>query len=602
MHKRIDKKRKLHVIPEKTHFEFIRLALEQSSLPEKSLLLGHLRSRSIETLIRWSQGLNPQLYDSASDYFEAAQISSLIKKVPFPKKCVPNLDPRKEGLDKFRASEERCRATNLAMQDDPLDRVVLHARHFIECVIGLEPPLVSILKKASITTGACVGVNGSSTNVGRKLLSKRWTVTSAARYYGYLMIGLNDQWAGLLRGYSAKNRTMSKLGRSYRRKVEVVTSNKITLVPKTATSERTIAIEPFINSCLQGGVDKFMKERLKQRTNINLYDQSRNQELARIGSVPTQLNPYVTIDLESASDTLAKEVVRRLVPSRWFSFLDDLRSHFYEMDGQNFLYEKFCSMGNGFCFPLETLIFSSLIYGVMKESEDPFPVMEKGSLCIDSEVLDFSVYGDDIICRSRISKRVIEVLNRFGFSVNTRKSFLEGPFRESCGADWFLGEDVRPVVVTKYLSKREHVVALHNAFYRSPTTEEWITPSLLKFLRDTIPAQALHLRPGREPGDTAFSVPLDLFMACSTSKWNRETFSWSWTEVIPVPVCDEGLVCSGGFARALSYGMMQGCKSEAPFALRYTEKRRRSRVCRPYKDGWHGQSFSDSLTNAPKSF
>jgi len=74
-------------------------------------------------------------------------------------------------------------------------------------------------------------------------------------------------------------------------------------------------------------------------------------------------------------------------------------------------------MGNGFTFPLETLIFWALTRAVC------------------GSTATVSAYGDDIICPSDRAEDVIAVLTEVGFSVNLEKSFWNGPFRESCGSD-----------------------------------------------------------------------------------------------------------------------------------------------------------------------
>ena len=84
-------------------------------------------------------------------------------------------------------------------------------------------------------------------------------------------------------------------------------------------------------------------------------------------------------------------------------------------------------MGNGFTFPLETLIFWALT----------------ASAC-EGDVDSVSVYGDDIICPRERADDVIDTLTMCGFKINLEKSFVEGPFRESCGCDYYKGIDIRP--------------------------------------------------------------------------------------------------------------------------------------------------------------
>jgi len=59
------------------------------------------------------------------------------------------------------------------------------------------------------------------------------------------------------------------------------------------------------------------------------------------------------------------------------------------------------------------------------------------------------VYGDDLIVPVDYVRSVIDVLELLGFKVNTGKSFWNGKFRESCGGDYYDGEDVTPVRVRR---------------------------------------------------------------------------------------------------------------------------------------------------------
>jgi hypothetical protein len=108
--------------------------------------------------------------------------------------------------------------------------------------------------------------------------------------------------------------------------------------------------------------------------------------------------------------------------------------------------EKFSSMGNGFTFELETLIFAALAAAV-------------SDLTLGENLF---VYGDDIIVPTHASSNVLAVLRTFGFTPNTKKTFTSGSFRESCGGDYFLGYDVRSVFLKSEPSSPVEWIALHN--------------------------------------------------------------------------------------------------------------------------------------------
>jgi hypothetical protein len=146
-------------------------------------------------------------------------------------------------------------------------------------------------------------------------------------------------------------------------------------------------------------------------------------------------------------------VVRFLLPHEWFERLDLCRSKVGFLDGKWLRYEKFSSMGNGYTFELETLIFWSLaISCVQLLGLNPFEVI---------------VYGDDIIVPSLAYDYLIEVLTFCGFTANSSKSFREGPFRESCGKDFYNGHEVRPFFQKESLSEVQTLFRLANGLRRA---------------------------------------------------------------------------------------------------------------------------------------
>lgn len=151
-----------------------------------------------------------------------------------------------------------------------------------------------------------------------------------------------------------------------------------------------------------------------------------------------------TIDLSSASDTVAASLVRAIVPLDWLHLFEVARSEYSNVEGEEIRLAKFSSMGNGYTFELESLLFYSICKAVGVESPQ--------------------VFGDDIIVPQGQSQCVIDALVCLGFSVNEDKTFLEGRFFESCGVDSFDGKDVRPFFLKgKYETFDFAVVRIANA-------------------------------------------------------------------------------------------------------------------------------------------
>jgi hypothetical protein len=63
-----------------------------------------------------------------------------------------------------------------------------------------------------------------------------------------------------------------------------------------------------------------------------------------------------------------------------------------------------------------------------------------------------SVYGDDIIIPTYAYEHLIQLLTALGFVINRDKSFGTGAFRESCGADYYYGINVRPFFLKESIS------------------------------------------------------------------------------------------------------------------------------------------------------
>lgn len=370
---------------------------------------------------------------------------------------------RKRAIDKWLATETRNEETNLRLLFNPLtseivegltwDRFLRTCRRFITDVIGETPQWTSDHEELIFPAGfdnlydwynqdertnpigdefPCGFSGGATTSrsrtfghPGRKYLGKA-DITSSAIPFFELWLEDCERWS---------------LSRS-RDDIRVVEGNVLFTVPKNSEIDRCACKEPDLNMYLQRGYGSVIRRNLK-RVGINLNDQSRNQRLAREGS---RYNSLATLDLSSASDSISYELVNCLLPEIWFTNLDCVRSHVTVIDGEVHRNEMFSSMGNGFTFELESLLFYAIARTVAYHEG------VKGVI---------SVYGDDIIVPKEIAHKLVSVMEFLGFQVNPDKSFIEGPFRESCGGHYYLGEDVTPFYVK---AKPERLVdAIHLA-------------------------------------------------------------------------------------------------------------------------------------------
>lgn len=286
-------------------------------------------------------------------------------------------------------------------------------------------------------------------------------------------------------------------------KVEFIRGNSFFTVIKDALTDRGCGKEPSINIFYQLGLGSEMKRLLRTWGLDLMLGQDVHRRVACSASLSGRL---ATIDLRQASDTMCRALVRLLLPPRWFEVLDALRSPTTNVDGKTVYLEKFSSMGNGFTFELETVLFAAIAFTACRGAAVP------GKSLL--------VYGDDIIVPTVFAKDVMSSLSFLGFTVNETKSFVSGAFRESCGGDFYDGVAVRPFHLKELPSEPQHYIALANGIYRLGHSDQGgcrmhnLRRSWFRVL-DQIPA---HIRSCRGPKDLG-----DLVITDSEERW---TIRW----------------------------------------------------------------------------
>lgn len=235
----------------------------------------------------------------------------------------------------------------------------------------------------------------------------------------------------------------------------IVEGNKVVTVPKNAKTERTIAVEPTMNMYIQKGIGGLIRRRL-HKVGVNLQDQSINQTLALKGSLTGSL---ATLDLKAASDGVSWFLCQELLPPDWVSAIKLCRSPTGILpDGSSHYYRKVSSMGNGFTFELESLIFWALI-----ESCCDYLGLHGATI---------SVYGDDLIIPTEAVSLTLDILRCLGFEPNMSKSFWSGEFRESCGEHYSHGSNVSPFYIRKNIEDPHDHILVANLL------REWASANL----------------------------------------------------------------------------------------------------------------------------
>jgi hypothetical protein len=255
-----------------------------------------------------------------------------------------------------------------------------------------------------------------------------------------------------------------------------VEGNSINFADKTNECSRVICTEASVDMIFQLGIGLIIEDRLYEYFGIKLDTQPVfNGELARRYA---RRNDGFTIDLSEASNSIGLSMCKTYFPANPLAFLCMFRapkSNIMEGNKKRAIeLNMLSSMGNGYTFPVETLIFASIVEASARvegiklyKSEQPAPKLQFDSRpdVLRAHVKGFpgnwGVFGDDIVAPSSILHSVSRLLKILGFRLNMSKSFVEGPFRESCGSDWFHTSEVRGVYIKSLLTPQQRYAAIN---------------------------------------------------------------------------------------------------------------------------------------------
>jgi len=373
----------------------------------------------------------------------------------------------KAAVDKFKLVNEAQKCWLFdpdRLSSDVQDILQLARRLFVQQTTDSEG-----FSKLSLNKAFNLGDVGPGASVGAKsndILSKLFMSKLTATHPTLLMlyreaIFNNTRWK------SAELMREIECG-----KLKVVQGSNLFTVPKDTEIARVAFTEPTLNMWGQLGYGDLINKLLVRYHSIDIRNQPPiNSWFARAGSLNQR---FGTIDLQSASDTIGLHFCEWLLPPKMYNDLCFLRSKYARVPGERKLLElhMISTMGNGFTFPLQTLIFANLVLATYIHTRTPvYDVFNKRR---------YGVFGDDIICDSSVYDLVIQVLEASGFKPNLNKSFNVGRFRESCGTDYFAGINVRAVYLKKCTvdahvyslinrllmwSGRHHVSLLHTTNY-----------------------------------------------------------------------------------------------------------------------------------------
>jgi len=448
------------------------------------------------------------------------QFMALGSKFPFKgldDKCKEN------ALNRFWESEQQCANTNARFRivEKQFDKtgyeyeLINEVRRIISSVLGQSVP-IDIITQAELRFGPGSAVNTVPLKPEETTrffkLRHPLACNYESRSYLCALVSMHPAWIEASRfAYDLPPAIDldSELAIIRNMVSPSFESNKITFVPKNATMHRTIAIEPSGQVTLQMILGNFIRKQLK-KAGLDLDTQQNNRALARL----CKTLGLCTIDLAMASDTLATAIVKCLLPEAWFKLFDTFRSKRGECNSANepfsVIYEKFSSMGNGFTFELESLIFWAIAKATIRLS---------GVQGIDSKNY-VKVFGDDIIIPAIFNDQCCENLQFFGFGINVDKSFASGLFYESCGADFYDSQPVRPFFLRRDIRSLKDFHYVYNSLVNlSILQHRGDLHDLINFILSKIPKRLrmfgpLHLYPSQDLYGHDRQVELEGHLAC----------------------------------------------------------------------------------------
>ncbi len=397
----------------------------------------------------WSGSSSPFPGQNLRDYSMTCLWNSILKK--FQDKL--EADANQRALDLFLEVNESCRLFSWdTSQQTEIDAIAIgEARSFIHEFFfpdysrgSFRGPLLNVRK---IFDGFGVGPGSNIGTRSNDFYSKIGTSVMTASSQELL-----DTFKHLTSSDPMWSLVESK--RSQNRGFDVIKASRLSFVPKTRKISRTICTEPLCNMFFQKGIGSALEGRLREVSGIDLsFQPDKNRTLAQLGS---QTGRFGTIDLSSASDSMSLTLVREFFPTSVVNWLERARTPFTVLpDGREVELHMVSSMGNAFTFPLQTLFFTSLVYGVYRARSIRVERPSRHSLG------NFAVFGDDIIVVREAYDHVCKLLMLCGFKVNVDKSFNDGLFRESCGRDYYNGHNVRGVYIQSLITPSDRYSAVN---------------------------------------------------------------------------------------------------------------------------------------------
>jgi hypothetical protein len=376
-------------------------------------------------------------------YKTYVQMSNLFKKYRFAKDLYSDGELEVKTFDAYYSNQVRLAEKQLDRRPVWLQAVLGRARSIAREILG---PITEddILDNVQFGKKASIGCPLASAYIDEKLLTREDAYTSTR--IGY-------EW--FEQKVLPKDPMLREIFGS--RQPILVESLDLQLVPKAWDKLRPITPLTLIDLYRSYGIGKLAEKRLARK--IRLKDRivpgldirrlpARHRRWVKRHSLLMKL---ATADLSAASDSLVRWLLNAVLPRAWYRAV---RSTFFKsmkFGERTFHAMSVLPMGNACTFPIETVVFYSLVRAVQEL------VGNKGII---------SVFGDDLIYPTKLHGSIVRVFSALGLVLNKDKTYANYPFRESCGEDYYRGVAVRPAQLRESPKRNLSGNALHSHIYK----------------------------------------------------------------------------------------------------------------------------------------
>lgn len=374
-------------------------AITEPLEPHDVLVLGEIVTYC-STLTSIAVNLNSRFTEQA--------LGDILQVLRFPKRFAYPYDPEviKKATESFLALNNKHRGATVSYETNLRYRVLGRARYWASQVLAGYTP-----------SEDCFFTSGAVAEKGVKTLCQKIT-----QFWKE-----NPSYMGI------PSPCYQFSGSGYDPELSVPA--RVHVVPKNYKTGRTIAMiatskQFYLTGCrlgLERAIMRFNK-RNRRGTVIHIGDQEANQELASTGL-------WATIDFSSASDSISRAVAKEILPASVYQSVDPYLDTRMQVGDKVIPCYIFALSGTSVTWVLESVIFWSLAQACTELAE----------AYVGEKLLPPHVYGDDTLLDMRALDLFYEVTGMFGMRFNRSKSFSEGGYRESCGAEYFFGYDTRSI-------------------------------------------------------------------------------------------------------------------------------------------------------------